>query len=97
MSHECVLKLPIRIFWLLSKNIQRIQARNDLRHLNVATAAAFGAVTMGGKNQTSITKEVSDQLAAERGVVIKVKSNPLEARLDRDGLERLRILSTPRR
>lgn len=52
---------------------------------------------MGGNGQSSLVRDVTNQLTAERGVVIKVNSNPLEAKLDREGLERLRTLSTLRR
>ncbi|EOE5354418.1 hypothetical protein [Acinetobacter baumannii] len=51
---------------------------------------------MSGNSKSTLTKDVTDQLLAERGDVVKVKSNPLEAKLDRDGLEMLRRLSAPR-
>ncbi|MFX5998675.1 hypothetical protein ABTF05_20030, partial [Acinetobacter baumannii] len=59
--------------------------------------ATFGAAAfMSGNSKSTLTKDVTDQLLAERGDVVKVKSNPLEAKLDRDGLEMLRRLSAPR-
>ena len=88
LDFESVLRLPIRVFWLLSNNIQRIQARNDLRLLNVYTAAQSL-----GNGSVELLNNVREQLIDERGVVIKVKFDPSNAKLDRGGLETLRRLS----
>lgn len=90
MDFEKVLNLPIRVFWLLSKNIQRIQARQDLRTLNINTAVALGS---NGINANSIGT-MRDQLSDELGVFIKVSNNPMDAQLDRDGLNALRNMAS---
>ena len=44
MQPTDLLRIPVRLFWFLSKNIDRIQADNDLRlfNLNLVVASASG-------------------------------------------------------
>lgn len=83
--------MPLRLFWTYSNNIQRIQARNDLRLLSiVSTSAMAGGMGAGEETLKSLTS-LNERLASERGIVIKYKFDPIgEAVLDREGLERLR-------
>lgn len=39
ISDQHVLKMPIKRFWLLSENIDRIEAQRDMRALTVANVA----------------------------------------------------------
>ncbi len=84
--------MPIKLFWMMSNNVQRIQARNDLRALNVSSVSAM----LGGMNgSVKGLQDLSERLADERGDVIKVKFDPIaSAQLDRKGLEKLRKLSS---
>lgn len=88
LDFERVLLLPIRVFWLLSNNIQRIQARNDLRSLNV-----YSATQLSVNGSTELLNSVREQLLEERGDTIKLKFDPIKERLDRTGLETLRRMS----
>lgn len=90
-DYQAVLDMPIKLFWTLCNNIQRIQARDDMRALSIATAASM-AGGMGGA--TEGVQQLNDQLLAERGTVIKTKFDPIgQAQLDREGLELLRAAS----
>lgn len=48
MSYWDVMRLPIRTFWLMSANINRLFAERDMRLLSV-TAAANSSEGMKGK------------------------------------------------
>jgi len=55
--------MPIRIFWLMEKNLNRVRAEAELRDLNVSFA---------GNNYDAI-KEVRSKLTDELGTVVKIK------------------------
>ncbi|MFW6855390.1 hypothetical protein ACODYM_29285 [Burkholderia gladioli] len=80
-----VYALPIRLFWLLSDNIDRIRAQSDLRSLTngvVSTVAGNAA------------KEHRESLILEVGTIVKHGGVAKEVpKLDRAGLEGLRALS----
>lgn len=42
MSLDEVMRMPIRTFWSFTKNINRIQADNDLRAMDIALSANSG-------------------------------------------------------
>lgn len=89
-DHNTVLNMPIKLFWMMCNNIQRIQARDDLRQLSIASTSAIVG-SMGGSSEP--LQQLNEALIGERGVVIKAKFDPIrEAVLDRAGLERLRNL-----
>lgn len=79
--------MPIRCFWALSENINRIQAQNDLRSLSIAMYAQ-------GQESALTYRE---RLEVEMGEVIAYKySSELlkHEKLDRDGLNKLKSLSS---
>lgn len=76
MSYETVMIMPIRSFWLMLGNINRISAERDMRSLSVATASRS---TKDSNNQ------YRQSLVVEMGDVSR-----LEHTLDRDGLNDLK-------
>lgn len=79
------MEMPIKAFWLVNRNINRLLAEKDIRHLNVANAA----MSADSANQCR------ELLVDELGEVFKVDQMAiaLEAKPDRDGIEFLRRLS----
>lgn len=71
--------MPIRAFWCMSGNINRIKAEEDVRGLTLGTAIQSGKEAI---------QEHRNQLIIEIGTVTIV-----EDKLDREGLERLKLLS----
>lgn len=39
MSYEDVLKLPLKTFWLLNRQLNRLRAEEDLRRLKISVAS----------------------------------------------------------
>lgn len=70
--------MPIRRFWLLEKNVSRLEAASDLRRLDVATAV------LSAENH----RQLGEKLARELGSVVVE-----EAKLDKRGLESLKGLA----
>ncbi len=71
MPYRAVMELPIQAFWLMSSNIRRIKAGDDLRNLMTATAAQ----TADG------IQEYRERLIVDIGEVMK---EPLVADAERD-------------
>lgn len=83
--------MPLKMFWTLCNNIQRIQARDDLRRLSISSTAAMAG---GFAGSIDALRDLNEQLTIERGTVVKTKFDPIrEAQLDRAGLESLRSMS----
>lgn len=61
MDHESVLEMPCRRFWLMERNITRIQAHCDLRSMRVA------ASTVNSEQNTKLR----DLLLGEQGQVYR--------------------------
>lgn len=62
MSYESLLKLPMGVFWELSKNIPRVQAMNDKRMY----AMLASLVSSGGPNiYEMLTKEHGEIIVTE--------------------------------
>lgn len=82
-----VLDLPLKTFWMLHKNIDRQEAERDLRTAQIAaqTQSAEGF------------KDLMQDLRAQMGqvVVFEADAQP-EDQIDREGISRLRMLSTQR-
>jgi hypothetical protein len=79
MSDRQVLRMPIRRFWLMQLNINRISAERDMRSLSVSAAAACSGDGI---------KQYRETLVLEIGNVAKV-----EEKLDKAGLSRLASLA----
>lgn len=78
--------LPIRAFWMMNSNVNRMLAEKDLRALSVA---------IGGQGGES-AKHIKEHLIIEMGVVAKVNNSAdanAEAERDQQGFDELRILS----
>ena len=81
LSYGELLKLPIRSFWRLHSNINRIRAEFDLRSLHVAAAS-----------QSTDMKTFKDHLVIELGETTVV--DPIaNVKRDRDATQKLKKLS----
>jgi hypothetical protein len=78
LAPAAVLALPIKTFWLMEHNINRIRADADLRQLRLSAAAT----------NTKGIEEMSKQLAAEMGSVVIASEEREEG-----AAEKLRSLS----
>ena len=61
MSYWDVKRLPIRAFWLLSGNINRLMAEADMRHMSAAAAI----------NSSDGIKDKFDDLSREMGSITR--------------------------
>jgi hypothetical protein len=76
--------IPIRSFWLLHKNIDRIKAGDDIRTAIIISRSMTG----------SGLEELFDDLRDQTGKIVIYKSEPsLEETYDKEGLEELKALS----
>lgn len=75
--------LPIKTFWLMSNNIERISAQRDLRSLTVAVCGQGGEAA----------HEYRQRLILEVGKIVKLDSNPMNAVRDEAGFEELKKLA----
>lgn len=77
--------MPLRLFWLLDSNVDRIKAQDDKRSLHIASVSA-----MDGKR----LQEIAKVLDAETGEVIKTKFDPVRLAVrDQAGVARLKALA----
>ena len=77
--------MPIRAFWLMNSNIERVQAQKDMRSLTVAVCGHVGG--------DAATKH-REKLVIELGEVVKLKSDPIrEAVRDEAGFQALREMA----
>jgi len=65
-SYAEVMTLPLKTFWLMSRNVDRIQAQKDMRSLTVAVCSesAEGAATY------------RQRLVVEAGTLVKLEDQP---------------------
>lgn len=85
MSYEEVLAMPVRTFWFMNSNIDRVQAQKDMRSLTVAVCGQGG----GEAAQT-----FRERLVIEAGTVVKLKFDPIrEAVRDEEGFSALRNMA----
>jgi hypothetical protein len=86
--------LPLKVFWTMSRNIDRIKAQNDARSL---TVAQFAQATPDG------VAKFREALVIEAGTVVKLSGdaaiappegeNPLDAKRDEEGFAALRRMA----
>jgi len=69
MGFDAVMRLPLKTFWLMSTNIDRIEARNDMRAVTVAQMAQ---ATPEGVQQ------FREALVIEAGEIVKMDGQALE-------------------
>ena len=78
--------MPIRCFWELSRNINRISAQQDMRLLTIVNLA----MSKDG------AQKYRDKLELELGDVITYKRDPkasMNEKLDRKGLAKLKTMN----
>ena len=75
--------IPVRAFWLMSGNIRRIKAGDDLRNLMTATAA----------QSADGIKEYRERLIIDIGEVMKESVVTIEAERDDVGFAELRSMA----
>jgi len=80
-DYMTLMQMPIKTFWLLSQNIERVAAAQDLRSLSVALAG------QGGEQ----TKEFQERLVIEMGT-ITVESRDVTEERDQAGFDELKSM-----
>lgn len=85
MDYRTILALPVRTFWLYSKNIDRISAERDLRLMQV----------MAGAQSAEAYGKTYDRLQEQMGSVVKMNTALIaqEETIDRAGLAALKAMS----
>lgn len=76
------MRLPIRVFWLFSRNINRVAAANDARALSVAVSAQAGGEG-AVKAHERLVIEVGDVFEIDRAV----------EQFDREAFEQVRSMA----
>jgi hypothetical protein len=89
MGYEAALKLPLKTFWLMNRNIDRIEAKNDMRAMSVAIVAQA--------NGDSV-QQFRQELVVEAGTIVKLEgegedTTPLEAKRDETGFADLKMMA----
>lgn len=84
-TNDEVMRLPIKTFWLMHANIDRIKAQEDMRSLTVSIGAQAGGEAV---------KSIRQQLIVEAGTIVKAApADPLDAQRDEKGFAELKALS----
>lgn len=85
MPYEAVMKLPVRVFWTLNRNILRISAERDIRALTLGAAA----------NSKEAYEEYRKRLELEVGEIVReppaARANQNER--DEEGIAFLKMLA----
>jgi len=74
--------MPMKTFWMMSENVRRIQAQNDMRAMSVAITSQGGEAF----------KEHHERLVIELGDVVKEPVVP-DAVRDEEGFKELKMLA----
>lgn len=78
--------IPIKTFWMMNQNIDRILAQRDIRALTVAVTG------QGGQEATQSYRQT---LTIEVGTVVKMSEDPVrDAVRDEEGFQSLREMAT---
>lgn len=76
--------MPIKTFWLMNRNIERIQAQKDMRSLTVAVCGQGGEAA----------QEFRQRLVVETGTTVKLKFDPVrDATRDEEGFSALKEMT----
>lgn len=81
LNYDEVMALPIHVFWMLSGNVNRIRAEEDLRALRIGNMAQG----QGGAS------ELAEKLVKEMGEVCK--TDPRNEQRDEEGFADLKALA----
>lgn len=86
MDYDAVMRLPLKTFWLMSSNVDRIEAKKDMRSL---TVAQFSQATNDGVQQ------FRDALVIEAGEIVKMDkpNDPRKAQRDEAGFADLKRMA----
>lgn len=71
MGYDAVMRLPLKTFWLMSANIDRIEARKDMRAMTVAQMAQ---ATPDG------VQKFREALVIEAGEIVKLDESATDPR-----------------
>lgn len=85
IGYRELLSVPIRFFWTLSSNIDRIQASFDVRTLSLQHVAVATGMT-GGEG----VKKLRESLEMQIGETQKIKFDPMSERLNRSQFNELK-------
>ena len=89
MSHAEVMALPLKTFWLMNKNADRIMALSDLRGQMVAMSSQFDSEQITSFRQ-QLSLEAGDLVKTEKG---EETDSRLEAKRDDAGFASLQMMS----
>lgn len=79
------MEVPVRTFWFMNAQIDRIQAQKDMRSLTVAVCGQGGG---------EAAQSFRERLVIEAGEVVKLKFDPIrEAVRDEEGFSALREMA----
>ncbi len=89
MGYAEVMRLPLRTFWLMSRNIDRIEAKQDMRAMSVAIVSQ--------SNADGVT-QFRKGLVVEAGTIVKLEgeeanAGPLDAQRDESGFADLKRMA----
>jgi hypothetical protein len=84
MSYLEVMSVPIRAFWLMNFNIDRVQAQGDIRALTVAISGQDGEAA----------QDYRQKLVLEVGTIVKLEEGSvLSEKRDEEGFSELREMA----
>lgn len=87
MNYWEVMRLPIRTFWHLDRNINRLQAQSDLRAMGVSMATQTTKIENLNRFRDDLVLELDDPY----------KFDPIEsAERDEEGFNQLRAMAKKR-
>ena len=79
------MQLPLKTFWLLSRNIDRIMAQKDVRSMQVVSVSQASA---------DVANEYRQRLVVETGTIVKMgQASPLAAKRDEEGFAALKAMA----
>lgn len=86
MGFDAVRALPLKTFWAMHRNIDRIEARDDQRRL------ALGIVSQSTPETVATYRQA---LVLEAGTIVRMDDevNPMLARRDEEGFAELRKMA----
>ena len=80
---EDVLALPIKFFWLLNQNVERILAQSDMRNLRIGSVS----------QSTEDVKSHMQSLQTEVGNIVKRRTfTPMDEQPDFEGIAELKAM-----
>ncbi|MPQ56305.1 hypothetical protein [Duganella sp. FT27W] len=87
MGFDAVRRLPLKTFWMMHRNIDRIEAKRDMRAMSVAMVA---------QSTPDTARAFREELVIEAGTIIKLggpTESPLDAKRDEAGFAELKMMA----